>query len=80
MTRPKRFRGMELTEEEVCAIVLERGRFWPSLPKREKRLARAKRLLPLWRKLGLQALYNQGHQAACVGYEHAAMRRIEGSK
>jgi len=54
VTRPKRFRDMELTEDEVRAIVLERGRLWPSLPKREKRLSRARRLLPLWRKWSIE--------------------------
>jgi hypothetical protein len=65
---------MSLTEEEVIAMVRERGCFLPSLAKREKRLARAKVLLPLWRKLGLQELYNQGHRAACEGYEWPAWK------
>ncbi len=58
--RDRRFRDMSLTEEEVRAIVLERGCFLSSLPKREKRLAKAKRLLPLWRQWGLRDLRNEG--------------------
>jgi hypothetical protein len=68
----RRFRDMRLTEEEVRAIVLEHGRFIPSLVKREKRLTKAKRLLPLWRDIGLRELRYNGW---IDGHNHATTRK-----
>lgn len=75
-TKPKRFRGMELTRDDLwCRIHEHVGKYYdpdgPGYNRIAKIEAKALRLLPLWRKWGLQALYNQGHQAACVGYAHA---------
>ena len=78
MTRPKRFRDMSLTDDEVVAII-ERDMYTRDglLPGADVRAQcwrlydRAKRLLPLWRRWGLENLqidgyqggYNDGHKA-----------------
>lgn len=64
MIRPKRFRDMSLTPEEVEHLVLvwftwriDGDEDGPFEQRRYKRIeARAKRLLPLWRQLGLKEL------------------------
>ncbi len=71
----RRLRDMSLTEDEASrrayAYIFDYYQTVP--PYRASRylniLDRAKRLLPLWRQWGLQALYNQGHRAACEEYE-----------
>ena len=73
----RRFRDMSLTEDEVIAMVRDRGCFLPSLPKREKRLARAKRLLPLWRQWGLKRLKDEGRSEGYVcGADDARFGRL----
>lgn len=68
MTRPKRFRDMGLSEGEVEAILHSHPELWDrydasfgEMPSRlEDIIVRAKRLLPLWRDLGLKALRDDG--------------------
>jgi hypothetical protein len=61
VTRPKRFRGMELTEEDVEAIVarhsLGRPGYFPGVDVRAgfwQLYDRTVRLLPLWRKWSIE--------------------------
>jgi hypothetical protein len=79
MTRPRRFRDMSLTEGDVLRTV--HFHWWTVVYQKQKGAAwrgsyyefldRAKRLLPLWRKLGLRELKYEGWIA---GHNHATYR------
>lgn len=82
MTRPKRFRGMELTEEEAAAMAQEHWR--PDFATAEDGawsayVDRCMRLLPLWRKWGMNELYNQGRRDGYLEHQdlHRLLKRCE---
>lgn len=51
MTKPKRFRGMELTEHDAGKMA---RRAWPDTREYHRIIAKAQRLLPLWRKWAIE--------------------------
>lgn len=89
MTRPKRFRDMSLTEGDVVSII-ERDMYTRDglLPGTDVRAQcwrlydRAVRLLPLWRKWGLEYLrtdglsegYRQGYRDGSTKQPHMRSR------
>lgn len=79
MTRPRRFRDMSLTEDEAERAALA---YWPgpSLDRTQGYdafICRAKRLLPLWRDIGLKRLKNEGRSEGYVcGVDDARFGRF----